>query len=208
MLVRPALYILLLLMLQACETIHLRALSEPATELDPTRQAISKRLAGVNVTVQVEAWNHRPRRLTHDFLPFLVRIANQAEGDVSLRLAEAILSDDQGRTQHSLRPEEVVSLLLDRKNASAIVPWVGIEATAPDPTIFGFELGLQWGRNRDLRDIPVLAFPAGPIPAGSSAEGFLYFSNPPSDARRLTLLLPLDTPSGLLPLSFSYAMER
>ena len=204
---RPAVLILLLL-LEGCGGIRLRALPDPAGQLDPEHQAISKRLAEVELTVQAKAWQYRPRRLTDHFLPFLMRIVNQGRGDVTLRLAGISLIDDQGRTRRPLRPDEVVSLLLGGSDASAIIPSIGFEATGPEPTIFGVELGLEWGRYRELRDIRRLAFPPEPIPSGSRAEGFVYFPNPPPDARRLTLLLILDAPSGQHQLPFVYAVDH
>jgi len=204
---RPALLILLLL-LEGCGGIRLRALPDPAGQLDPEHQAISKRLAEFEVTIQAKAWQYRPRRLTDHFLPFLIRIVNQGRGDVTLRLADAGLIDDQDRTRRPLRPDEVVSLLLGGSDASALVPSVGIEASGPEPTIFGVELGLEWGRYRDVRDVRRLAFSSEPIPSGSRAEGFVYFPNPPPDARRLTLLLILDAPSGQHQLPFVYAIDH
>ncbi len=207
MMARPAVLILLLL-LEGCGGIRLRALPDPAGQLDPEHQAISKWLAEVEVTIQAKTWQYRPRRLTDRFLPFLIRIVNHGRGDVTLRLADVGLIDDQGRTRHPLRPEEVVSLLLGGSDASALVPSVGIEATGPEPTIFGIELGFGFNRYRDLRDIRRLAFPPEPIPTGSRAEGFVYFPNPPPDARRLTLLLILDAPSGQHQLPFVYAIDH
>lgn len=206
MMVRPASLILLLL-LQGCGGMRLRALPDPAAELDRERRAVGKRLADVDVTIQAEAWHHRPRRLTDHFLPFLIRISNHGRGLVTLRLAEVTLIDDQGRTRRPLRPEEVASLLLGGWDASAIVPSIGIEATGPEPTIFGVELGLSFNRYRDLRDIRRLAFPPEPLPVGSRTEGFIYFPHPPPDARRLTLLLTVDAPSGRHQLPFFYAID-
>ena len=88
------------------------------------------------------------------------------------------------------------------------VPSIGFEATGPEPTIFGLELGLQFNPERNLRDIRQLAFPREPIPPGQRAEGFIYFPKPPRDARHLTLLLPLDTASRQHEHSFSYAIEH
>ncbi len=200
--------LILVLLLQACGGMRLYALPDPAAEPDRTRQAISKRLAEVDVTIQAEAWRHRPRRLTEDFLPFLVRIANRGRGDVTIRIAEVALTDDHGRMRHPLRPEEVMSLLLGGSDASAIIPSIGVEASGPEPTIFGLELGINWGRYRDLRDIQRFSFPLEPIPAYSRAEGFIYFPNPPPDARRLTLLLTLDASSGRQEFLFSFAIDR
>jgi hypothetical protein len=207
MMARPAVLILLLL-LEGCGGIRMRALPDPAGQLDPEHQAISKRLAEVEVTIEAKAWQYRPRRLTDRFLPFLIRISNHGLGDVTLRLADIGLIDDQGRTRRPLRPDEVVSLLLGGSDASALVPSVGIEASGPEPTIFGIELGLEWGRDRDLRDIRRRAFSSEPIPSGSRAEGFVYFPNLPPDARRLTLLLILDAPSGQHQLPFVYAIDH
>jgi hypothetical protein len=127
---------------------------------------------------------------------------------VTLRLVEVTLIDEKGRTRRPLRPEEVESLLLGGWDPSAIVPSIGIEATGPEPTIFGVELGLSFNRFRDLRDIRRLAFPPEPIPVGSRAEGFIYFPYLPPDARRLTLFLTLDAPSGRHQLPFFYAIDN
>ena len=89
----------------------------------------------------------------------------------------------------------------------ALVPAIGFEATGPEPTTFGLELGLQFNPERDLRDIRQLAFPREPIPPGQRAEGFIYFPKPPRDARRLTLLLTIDAPSGQHQLPFSFAID-
>lgn len=199
---------ILLMLLQACGEMRLQALPDPIANLDLERRAISKRLAGADVTVQVAAWRDRPRRLTDDFLPVLVGIANHSRGPMTLRVAEVALIDDQDRRRRPLRPEEVVSLLLGGSEASAIVPSVGIEASGPEPTFFGVELGLDFNRHRDLRNIPRRAFPLDPIPPDSHAEGFLYFPNHPRDARRLTLFIVLDTPTGRQELAFFYAINR
>ena len=187
---------------------RLRPLPDPSAQLDRERQAISRRLAGVDVTIRAEAWHYRPGRLTNDFLPLLIRIVNQGHSDVTLRLPQVSLIDDRDRIRRPLKPEEVVSLLLGGSDAPAIIPSIGLEASGPEPTLFGIELGLSWGRYRDLRDIRRLAFSPEPIPAGSRAEGFIYFPNPASDAHRLTLLLILDTPSGQHQLPFVYAIDH
>src|SRR3990170_2208721 len=121
------------LLLQACGSTRLRALPDPADQPDQGQQTITRRLAGMTVTIEVET-------------------------------------------------------------------------TGPEPTIFGLELGLQFNPERDLRDIRQLALPREPIPPGERAEGFIYFPKPPRDARRLTLLLTVDAPSGQHELSFSYTI--
>jgi len=196
------------LLLQACGATRLRALPDPADQPDQGQQTITRRLAGMTVTIEVEAWRYRPRRLADDYLPFRVVIVNQSRGPVILHLAKVSLLDDHARAHRLHDPEEVVSLMLGGSSLLPFVPSIGFEATGPEPTIFGLELGLQFNPERDLRDIRQLAFPREPIPPGQRAEGFIYFPKPPRDARRLTLLLPLDTPSGQHELSFSYAIEH
>ena len=200
--------VLLFLLLQGCAGMRLLALPDPASQASRGRQAINQRLADLDVTVEAGAWHHRPKRLTDDFLPFLVEVVNHSAGGVTLRLAEVSLVDDQDRTRRPLRPDEVVSLLLGGADPLAIVPSIGIEATGPEPTIFGLELGLNFNRDRDIRHIPRFAFPPEPIAPGSRAEGFIYFPQPPRDAGRLTLFLTLDAPSTRHELPFSYAIER
>lgn len=197
-----------LLLLQACGATRLRALPEPADQSDHGQQAIMRRLVDATITVEVEAWRYRPKRLADDYLPFRVEIVNLSRGPVMLHLAKVSLLDDQARTLCPLHPEEVVSLLLEGWGLPALVPSIGFEATGPEPTIFGLELGFHFNRDRDLRDIRRLAFLREPIPPGERAEGFIYFPKPPRDARRLTLLLTLDAPSGQHDLSFSYAIDR
>ena len=197
-----------MLVLQACGATRLRPLPDPAAQSDQGQQTITRRMAGTTVTVEVEAWRHRPRRLADDYLPFRVRIVNQSRGPVTLLLAEASLLDDHARAHRLLHPEEVVSLMLGDSSRLPFVPSIGFEATGPEPTIFGLELGFHFNRDRDLRDIRRLAFPPEAIPPGGHAEGFIYFPKPPRDARHLTLLLSLDTPSGQHELSFSYAIEH
>jgi len=198
----------LMLVLQACGATRLRPLPDPAAQSDQGQQTITRRMAGTTVTVEVEAWRHRPRRLADDYLPFRVGIVNQSRGPVTLLLAEASLLDDHARAHRLLHPEEVVSLMLGDSSRLPFVPSIGFEATGPEPTIFGLELGFHFNRDRDLRDIRRLAFPPEAIPPGGHAEGFIYFPKPPRDARHLTLLLSLDTPSGQHELSFSYAIEH
>ena len=200
--------LVLLLLLQACGTTRLRALPEPADRTDHGQQAITRRLADATITIEVEAWRHRPRRLVDEYLPFRVVIVNESRGPVTLLLAEASLLDDHVRVHRLLHPEEVISLLVGGSSLPAIVPSIGIEATGPEPTIFGLELGLQFNPERDLRDIRRLAFPREPVPPGGRAEGFIYFPKQPQDARRLTLLLVLHAPSGQHKLSFSYAIDH
>jgi hypothetical protein len=197
-----------MLVLQACGATRLRPLPDPAAQSDQGQQTITRRMAGTTVTVEVEAWRHRPRRLADDYLPFRVGIVNQSRGPVTLLLAEASLLDDHAKAHRLLHPEEVVSLMLGDSSALPFVPSIGFEATGPEPTIFGLELGFHFNRDRDLRDIRRLAFPPEAIPPGGHAEGFIYFPKPPRDARHLTLLLSLDTPSGQHKLSFSYAIEH
>ena len=204
---RPLLLIVLLL-LQACGGGRLVALPEDADQSDRERRAISRRIEDLSVTVEAEAWRAGPRRLTDDLLPFLVRIANRTRGEVTLRLAELSLIDDSGRSYSPLRPEEVISLLLGGSDLLDFVPSIQIEASGPEPTIFGLELGVNFDLDRDLRDIRGLAFPPEPLPPGSRAEGFIYFPRPLLGARRLTVILVLDAPSGRLQLPISYAIEK
>jgi hypothetical protein len=203
--VRPV-FLILTLFLHACGTRHLYALPDPTAEPDQERQAIRKRLAGIDMTVHTEAWHHRPRRLTEHFLPFLIAIENHSRGEVTLRIADVTLTDDLGRMRRPLWPEEVASLLLGGWDESAIVPSIGFEATGPEPTIFGVELGFGFNRYRALRDIHRFAFPPTPIPAAARGEGFVYFPSHPRDARRVTLHVTLDTPSGRYELPFFFAI--
>jgi hypothetical protein len=196
------------LLLQACGVTRLRALPDPADQPDQGQHTITRRLPGMTVTIEVEAWRYRPRRLADDYLPFRVVIVNQSRAPVMLQPAEARLLDDHTRVHRPLHPGEVVSLLLEGWGLPALVPSIGFEATGPEPTIFGLELGFHFNRDRDLRDIRRLAFPPEAIPPGGHAEGFIYFPKPPRDARRLTLLLPLDTPSRQHELFFSYAIDH
>jgi len=196
-----------LLLLQACGAARLRALPHQAAKSDQGQHAITTRLSDATITVEVEAWRHRPRRIADDYLPFRVGIVNLSRGPVMLHVAEARLLDDHARVHRPLHPEEVVSLLLEGWGLPALVPSIGFEATGPEPTIFGLELGLQFNPERDLRDIRQLAFPREPIPPGQRAEGFIYFPKPPRDARRLTLLLTIDAPSGQHQLPFSFAID-
>lgn len=198
----------LMLVLQACGATRLRPLPDPTDQPDQAQQTITRRLAGMTVTVEVEAWRHRPRRLADDYLPFRVGIVNQSRGPVTLLLAEASLIDDHARAHRLLHPDEVVSLMLGDSSRLPFVPSIGFEATGPEPTIFGLEMGFHFNRDRDLRDIRRLAFSPEAIPPGGHAEGFIYFPKPPRDARHLTVLLPLDTPSRQHELSFSYAIEH
>ncbi len=198
----------LFLLLQGCAGSRLLALPDSAGQASDGRQAISKRLPDLDVTVEAGAWHHRPRRFTDEFLPFLIQIVNQSRVDVNLRLAEVSLVDDHGRTRRPLRPDEAVSLLRGGPDPLAIIPSIGIEASGPEPTIFNLELGLNFSRDRDLRHIRRLAFPPEPIRPGSRAEGFIYFPKPPSDASRLTVFLTLDAPSGRHELPFSYAIQK
>lgn len=200
--------LIVLLLLQACGGGRLVALPEDADQSDRDRRVISRRIEDLSVTVETDAWRARPRRLTDDLLPFLVRIANHTRGEVTLRLAELSLIDDSGRSHSPLRPAEVVSLLLGDSDLQDVVPSIQIEASGPEPTIFGLELGVNFNLDRDLRDIRGLAFPPEPLPPGSSAEGFIYFPRPLPGARRLTVILALDAPSGRLQLPFSYAIEK
>lgn len=201
-------FLAVLLLLQACGAARLRALPGPADASNRGQQAMTRRLEDVAVTIEVEAWRHRPTGLADDHLPFRVVIVNQSRGPVILHLAKASLLDDQARTRRPLHPEEVVSLLSGGRGLLPVVPSIGFEATGPEPTIFSLELGVQFNPDRDLRDVRQLAFPREPIPPGGRAEGFVYFPKPPRDARRLTLFLPLDAPSGQHELSFSYAIDR
>ncbi|HZY30857.1 MAG TPA: hypothetical protein VFF86_04360, partial [Candidatus Methylomirabilis sp.] len=56
------------LLLQACGATRLRALPDPADQPDEGQQTITRRLAGMTVTIDVEAWGYRPKRLTEDYL--------------------------------------------------------------------------------------------------------------------------------------------
>src|SRR5574341_374259 len=197
-------FLILLLLLQACGTARLRALAGPTDEVDQERRAITRRLAGVTLTVEVEAWRHRPKRLVEDYLPIRVQIVNQSRDAVTLVRSEAGLLIDQAPTLRSFHPEEVIGLLVGGLRLPPIIPTVGFEATGPEPTIFGLELGLQINPERDLRDIRRMAFPPDPIPPGERVEGFIYFPKPPRNARHLTLLLTLDFPSGQHHLPFSF----
>lgn len=196
-----------LLLLQACGGARLRALPHQAAKSDQGQHAITTRLADATVTVEVEAWRHRPSQLADDYLPFRVEIVNLGRSPAMLHLTEARLLDDHARVYRPLPPEEVINILLGGWGLPAVIPSIGFEATGPEPTIFGLELGFQFNPDRDLHDIRRRAFPPEAIPPGGRAEGFIYFSKPPSDTRRLALLLTLDAPSEQHQLSFSYAID-
>jgi len=161
----------------------------------------------LTVTVAAAAWSHRPRSLPEKVLPFLIEVVNEGRTPATLRLAEARLLDDLGRTSPALRADDVIALLVGGADAVQILPSIGFEVMAPEPTIFGLELGLQFDLQRDLEPIRSLAFPVAPILRGSRASGFVYFRRPRPDARRLTLLLPLDADGTRDELAFSYAID-
>jgi len=199
----------LLLLLQACAATRLVPLPDSAATVHRERRAISKRLPGLTVTVEAGAWDHRPRLLTDSVLPFLVEVQNHSSDGVRLQFEEvSLVIDDRGGPRRPLRPEEAEALLSGVSDPWAIVPSLGIEVTGPEPTLFSLELGLNVNRARDLRDIRRLAFPPESIACGSQAKGFVYFRQPPADARGLTLLLALDVPGARHQLSFAYAVER
>ncbi len=200
--------LVLLLLLQACTATRLVPLPDSAATVHRERRAISKRLPGLTVTVETGAWDHPPRLLTGSVLPFLVEVENRSRDGVRLQLAEVSLVDDRGAPRRPLWPEEAEALLSGMSDPWAIIPSLGIEVTGLEPTLFSLELGLNVNRARDLRDIRRLAFPPESIAAGSQAKGFVYFRQPPPDARGLMLHLALDDSGARHQLSFAYAVER
>ena len=82
--------LIVLLLLQACGGGRLVALPEDADQSDRERRATSRRIVDLSVTVETEAWRGRPRRLTDELLPFLVRIGlDPSDGPDPVHVAEA-----------------------------------------------------------------------------------------------------------------------
>jgi hypothetical protein len=168
--------------------------------------AISQELGRLRVSVEAQAWQGRPRKLTNYVLPFLVRIINNSENPVTIARSDFLLMDGTNRQYLPLPPAEVVTLLGGRAPSGvAVSPSVGVSGSTAGGTIFGAGLGIALGGyGSDNRDVIPDALADGPIQPGAEARGFLYFPPSASSFKSLRLVVMLRHIPGQPRLDFEF----
>lgn len=186
----PLLSALLILGVAACTGPTLR----PATSTGTG--AIVQEVAGLQISMEAEAWRGRPKTLPKHVLPFLVLLKNTGGTPVTISRTDFLLLDDANRQYLPLAPTEVVTILGGGSSGVSVSPSVGVSGSTAGSTEFGVGLGIFLGDSRpDTRDIIPQALAEGPVQPGAEIKGFLYFPRPASAFKSLRLVVsPRDIP--------------
>ncbi len=150
---------------------------------------IVQETAGLQVSVEAEAWRGRPKWLADYVLPFLVQVKNTGEVPVAVLGTDFVLLDDTSRQYTPLPPSDVVVLLGGRSPGVAISPSAGVTGSTAGGTIFGAGLGFSFGGSASAAwDVISAALPEESVQPGAAAQGFLYFPLPASPYKALRVI--------------------
>ncbi len=150
---------------------------------------IVQEAAGLQVSIEADAWRGRPKWLADYVLPFLVQVKNTSEVPAAVLRTDFLLLDDTNRQYTPLPPSDVVVLLGGRSPGVAISPSAGVTGSTAGGTIFGAGLGFSFGGSTSaVWDVISAALPEGPVQPGDAAQGFLYFPLPASPYKVLRVV--------------------
>jgi len=152
--------------------------------------AFVQEMPPLQLSIQADAWDGRPRSLPEYVLPFLILLRNTGKASVNITLADFLLLDDADRQYFPLAPTEVVTLLGGHGSAVGLSPSLGASGSSAGGTSVGVGLGILLGSSgTNTRDIIPQALPEGAIPPGADVRGFVYFLRPVPRYRALRLVV-------------------
>jgi len=172
--------------------VGLAACSQPALVPDVPGAAgpILQEAPGLQVAVEVGAWNARPSSLPDTILPLLVTLSNTGDRPIIVTRQDFALLDQANRQYSTIHPADVAAMFGGGGGSGVgITPSVGVAGSSGGHSIFGGGLGVTFGSwGSDIRDIIPLALADGPIQPGATVRGFLYFARPAPDSQVVRLV--------------------
>jgi hypothetical protein len=166
---------------------------------------IVQAIAGLQVSVEAEAWHGRPGWLTDHVLPFRVQVTNTGAVPAMIQRMDFLLLDDANRQYAPSPPSEVVVLLDGRFSGVGLFPSVGVSGSTAGGTSVGAGLGILLGSSSAASgDIISAALPEGPVQPGAEVHGFLYFPLPASPCQTLRVVFILRQLPGPPRLEFAF----
>lgn len=186
----------------------LAACARPALVPDVPGAAgpILQEVPGLQVAVEIGAWNARPSSLADTVLPLLVTLGNTGNRPLVLARQDFALLDQGNRQYSSIHPVDVAAMFGGGGGSGVgITPSVGVAGSSGGHSIFGGGLGVTFGSwGSDTRDIIPLALAEGPVQPGATVRGFLYFPRPAPDSRAVRLVLIVRDLPGTPPMEFHF----
>jgi hypothetical protein len=175
--------------------VGLAACSQPALVPDVPGAAgpILQEAPGLQVAVEVGAWNARPSSLPDTVLPLLVTLSNTGDRPIIVTRQDFALLDQANRQYSSIHPADVAAMFGGGGGSGvAVSPSVGFGGSSGgwgNRSFVGGGLGFTFGSwGSDIRDIIPLALADGPIQPGAAVRGFLYFPRPAPDSQEVRLV--------------------
>ncbi len=189
-------------------SLGLAACAQPALVPDVPGAAgpILQELPGLQVAVEIGAWNARPGSLPDTVMPLLVTVSNTGNRSLTVARQDFALLDQMNRQYSSIHPADVAAMFGGGGGSGVgITPSVGVAGSSGGSSIFGGGLGVTFGSwGTDTRDIIPLALPEGPVQPGASVRGFLYFPRPAPDSPGVRLVAVFRDLPGMPPMEFRF----
>jgi len=189
----------------------LAACAQPALVPDVPGAAgpILQEVPGLQVAVEVGAWNARPSSLPDTVLPLLVTLSNTGGRPVAVARQDFALLDQANRQYSSIHPADVAAMFGGGGGSGvAVSPSVGFGGSSGgwgNRSFAGGGLGLTFGSwGSDTRDIIPMALADGPIQPGAEVRGFLYFPRPAPDTQEVRLVAVLRDLPGTPQVEFRF----
>jgi len=189
----------------------LAACAQPALVPDVPGAAgpILQEVPGLQVAVEVGAWNARPSSLPDTVLPLLVTLSNTGGRPVAVARQDFALLDQANRQYSSIHPADVAAMFGGGGGSGvAVSPSVGFGGSSGgwgNRSFVGGGLGFTFGSwGSDIRDIIPLALADGPIQPGAAVRGFLYFPRPAPDSQEVRLVAFFPDLSGTPRMEFRF----
>ena len=189
----------------------LAACAQPALVPDVPGAAgpILQEVPGLQVAVEVGAWNARPSSLPDAVLPLLVTLSNTGDKPVAVARQDFALLDQANRQYSSIHPADVAAMFGGGGGSGvAVSPSVGFGGSSGgrgNRSFVGGGLGFTFGSwGSDIRDIIPLALAEGPVQPGATVRGFLYFARPAPDNQEVRLVAFFPDLSGTPRMEFRF----
>lgn len=200
-----------LILLLLAVGVGLAACSQPALVPDVPGAAgpILQEAPGLQVAVEVGAWNARPGSLPDTVLPVLLTLSNTGDRPIIVTRQDFALLDQANRQYSSIHPADVAAMFGGGGGSGvAVSPSVGFGGSSGgwgNRSSVGGGLGVTFGSwGSDIRDIIPLALADGPIQPGAAVRGFLYFPRPAPDSQQVRLVASFPDLPGTPQMQFRF----
>ncbi len=199
-------------LLALAASLGLTACAQPALVPDVPGAAgpIIQEVPGLQVAVEIGAWNARPSSLPDTVLPLLVTLSNTGNRPLTVARQDFALLDPVNRQYASIHPADVAAMFGGGGGSGVgITPSVGVAGSSGGHSVFGGGLGVTFGSwGTDTRDIIPLALAEGPVHPGATVRGFLYYPRPAPDCPGVRLVAIFRDLPGTPQMEFRFRRAR